>query len=155
MFLLYLLIKKFQKINKMENKEIYLETEESKNIKSNIKVNYSKTVPNLDYKYKKRKNPLNYSKLIFNKNILANILKKTNIKKRPNINHTISTKMNNNPIKSNCLITNFKLSYNLNNKFHNLPGISNFHNITDEKISDLICSTETNLCEHDKSQKNN
>ena len=126
----------------MKNKELDFKTENSENIKQNNKRQFTLTMPNLDYKYKKRKYGLNYSKLKFKQNVLINILKKTNLRKKNNIHNTSKNTF---IPKNTSLFYNFKLSYNINKKFHDLPGISNFHNITDEKINDLINSNDNEI----------
>ena len=136
----------------MEIKEIYLQTENFKNIKPNQKQNFATTMSNLDYNFKKRKHSLNYSKLKFKQNVLVNILRKRNLKKCRNVRHT-SSRIQFIPINTNILNNNYKLSYNLNKKYHDLPGISNFHNITDEKINDLISSKDNNTFKLLNSQK--
>ena len=104
---------------------------------------------------KRRKSSINYSKLKFNQNILINILKKENLKKIHNNQNTHTNtylKVNNNSENKNFLFKNYKISYNLNKKFHDLPVLSNFHNITDEKINDLI-KTEENINEFKPNKK--
>ena len=46
------------------------------------------------------------------------------------------------PFNKNILNTHFRISYSLNKKFYNLPGLSKFHNINDEKINNLIKSDD-------------
>ena len=123
----------------MEKKEINLNNENSENTKPNKITNFSSTAPFLNLKANRRKSSINYSKLKFNQNILIDILKKANLKKihiNQNTHANIYTDLNlkNNTKNKNLLYKNFKnykISYNLNKKFHDLPVLSNFHNITD------------------------
>lgn len=71
------------------------------------------------------------------KKFLLNILKKKNLKKKQRISPTYS-KINNKPFTEKIINYSLKTSYNLNKKFHDLPGLSQFQNITDEKINNLI-----------------
>ena len=123
----------------MDNKYIYLNSENNRN-RIIQKHNYSSTMKNLMYKKPKRNiTSLDYSKLKFNQNILINLLKKTNLKK---FRHCSHSKLNYAPFNKKELQYDFKTSYNLNRKFHDLPIISKFHNITDEKINELIKSND-------------
>ena len=101
----------------------------------------------------KRKNPtLNYSKLKFNKNLLIQILKKTILKqiqkKKSKTKIYNTSKMNDLLIKDKPLILMNKTN-NLFHNFQNMPEMKKFHNITAEKIDDLINSKD----ELDKSSK--
>ena len=131
----------------MEKKLICLKTENSSDIKRNRESNFFSTIPNL----KKRKSSINYAKLKFNQNVLVNILKKAHL----NQYHKINTQSKNSPniYSMNILNSNFKISYSLNKKFRNLPNLSNFHNITDEKINELIKSNGINEFKPLKSDK--
>ncbi len=121
----------------MDYKYSYINSENNSN-RINKRHNYSSTMQNLKNIYpKENKTSLNYSKLKFNQNILINLLKKTNIKK---LRHCSHTKLNYMPFKKKKLNFEFKASYNINSKFHDLPMLSKFHNITDEKINELINS---------------
>ena len=117
----------------MENKEIHLKTR-----KNLINLN-KKSFPllSLNYKFKKGKSKLNY-KLKFKKDILINILKKTNLRKSNTHMCNTYSGFNNKRFKDKNKSTDCKLEYNLNKKFRDLPGISKFHNLTNEKINDLI-----------------
>jgi hypothetical protein len=121
----------------MDNKYIYLNSENKRN-RIIQKHSYSSTMKNLMHKKPKRNiTSLDYSKLKFNQNILINLLKKTNLKK---FRHCSHSKLNYIPFNKKELQFDFKTSYNLNRKFHDLPIISKFHNITNEKINELIKS---------------
>ena len=109
---------------------------------------------NLTNENKRRSSTINYSKLKFNKNILIQILKKTTLRK-------ILDKKNKTKIYKTSKITDFNVNdkpgnsmYKTNdlfNNFQNMPEMKKYHNITVEKINDLINSTD----EIDKSSKVN
>ncbi len=124
----------------MDKKNIYFKTENNNFI--NKKYLRSSLMTNIVSKLPKRsRTSLNYSKLKFNQNILINLLKKTNLKKQQNYSQT---KLNYIPSNKKYTNLDFKIAYNLNKKFHDLPVVSKFHNITDEKINELIKSNNNN-----------
>ena len=125
----------------MEKKEIILQSEKSEKIKQN-KIDFSSATPFLNLK--RRKSSIKYSQLKFNQDILINILKKANLKKMHKNQNNTDLNLNNKSENKNRLYKNNKISYNLNKKFHDLPVLSNFHNITDETINDLLKSDENN-----------
>ena len=130
----------------MEKNEIYVKTENPKNINKKRKSNYFSTMPNL----RNRKSIIYNEKPKFKQNVLLNLLKKLHLK-HYHIEHP-KQKINQN-YNINILNKNFKLSYNLNKKFQDLPCLSKFHNITDEKISDLIKSNNNDTFNPSKSYK--
>jgi len=110
---------------------------------------------NLTGENKRRSSTINYSKLKFNKNILIQILKKTTLRK-------ILDKKNKTKIDKTSKITDFNFNENkplsptnktgnLFNNFQNILEMKKYHNITTEKINDLINSND----ELDKSSKIN
>jgi hypothetical protein len=92
---------------------------------------------------KRRSSTINYSKLKFNKNILIQILKKTTLRK-------ILDKKNKTKIYKTSKVNDFNINDkpvnyktdNLFRKFQNMPEMKKYHNITAEKINDLINSTD-------------
>ena len=98
---------------------------------------------NLTNENKRRSSTINYSKLKFNKNILIQILKKTTLRK-------ILDKKNKTKIYKTSKVNDFNINDkpvnyktdNLFRKFQNMPEMKKYHNITAEKISDLINSTD-------------
>lgn len=124
----------------MDKKNIYIKTEKDNYINKRYLI--SSPMTNINSKLPKRSSTaLNYSKLKFNQNILINLLKKTNLKKQQNYSQT---KLNYIPSNKKYMNLGFKIAYNLNKKFHDLPVVSKFHNITDEKINELIKSNNNN-----------
>lgn len=122
----------------MDKNEIYLKTEvNDNNIKK--KRRFSSTMPNLKRKSQKKSYTLNYSKLKFDQNVLINILKKSNLKRNKTLRNN-NSKYNSIPYKTTIIKNGFKISYNINRKLHDLPVMSRFHNITGEKITDLLKS---------------
>ena len=91
----------------------------------------------------KRKLNINYSKLKFNKNLLIELLKKTLLKK---ISNSKNKSKNSNSSRVQKYNNNTDQTYNLEikkrnilyNSFFNNPEMKKFHNITAEKLNDLI-----------------
>ena len=112
------------------------------------------------------KNKINYAKLKFNKNVLIQILKKTRLKKivqskiklnnNNNNNNKIPLKINHFNHLSKALNENSKVVSKLNTNFKTIPGLEKFHNITLEKINDLIStSNDSNYDIKDNNNINN
>ena len=123
---------------------------------------------NIDSKNKKLNLNINYAKLKFNKNILIQILKKTSLKKfisKKKKSQSNPSKINNrNDIKIPIKINNFnrisktlgdysKTVPKINKDFKMIPGIEKFHNITLEKINDLISTSNDTFREHKNTEK--
>ena len=125
----------------MDKKDINLKKEASPYI-NRIKTKISTTMPNLKNKLKK-KPALNYSKLKFKQNVLLNILRQSYFRK--------NKKSTNNHSKPK----NKLLSYKINKKYQDIPGISKFHNLTNETINDLIKTTDNENNEIIKSTADN
>ena len=129
----------------MHKKDLFLKTENYTNnrAKSSKKPKFSHTMPNLNNKLSKKKYSLNHSK--FNHNLLIKLLKKSNLKKKRGLSQTHS-KITFNSFNGNnttgYLTKDIKICYNLNKKFRDLPGLSKFHNLTDEKMNNLIKTEE-------------
>ena len=129
----------------MYTNNLFINTENytSSRIKPINNSKFSYTMPNLKNKISKKKNLSNHLK--FNNNILLNLLKKSNLKKKRFISQTHSkitfNSFNNENINSK-LTKDIKILYNLNKKFHDLPGLSKFHNLTNEKMNNLIKTEE-------------
>ena len=85
---------------------------------------------------KPRKSVLN-----FDKDILISILKKENLKRSPISNYTSKTSKNLTIFKNN-KSKYIKTPPNLIKKFRDLPGISKCHNLTNNKINDIIKSSD-------------
>ena len=140
----------------MYKKDLFIKTENftSSRIKSSKKPKFSHTTSNLNNKISKKKYSLNHSK--FGHNLLISLLKKSNLKKKLGISKTnskiILNSFNGNNT-TNHLTKDIKICYNLNKKFHDLPGLSKFHNLTDEKMNNLI-KKEENLYKLIKSYDN-
>ena len=130
----------------MYTNNLFINTENytSSRIKPINNSKFSYTMPNLKNKISKKKNLSNHLK--FNNNILINLLKKSNLKKKRFISQTHSkitfNSFNNENINSK-LTKDIKILYNLNKKFHDLPGLSKFHNLTNEKMNNLIKTEES------------
>ena len=92
----------------------------------------------------KTKTKINYSKLKFNKNLLIQILKKTRFKhllekknkSKNNSNSKINDFNSDEPLKSSDKVQN------IYENLWNIPEMKKYHNITAEKISDLINSKD-------------
>ena len=129
----------------MYTNNLFINTENytSSRIKPINNSKFSYTMPNLKNKISKKKNLSNHLK--FNNNILLNLLKKSNLKKKRFISQTHSkitfNSFNDENINSK-LTKDIKILYNLNKKFHDLPGLSKFHNLTNEKMNNLIKTEE-------------
>lgn len=123
----------------MDNNKIYLKTESS--INTNRISKFYSLMSNLKQKKNKINNKFDYSRL--NQNILMNIIKKSSIRKLHHKSRT-HTKLEFFHKNRNFWKTEFRTTYNLNKKFHDLPSLSRFHNITSEKINKLIKSTDIN-----------
>ena len=121
----------------MEEKK-YLKTESFSNTNRIPDLNSTMTCFNKNIK--KSKSKYDNSTLI-NQNILFNIMKNSKLKKYRQRNRT-KTKLNYFPKSKNNFNKDFKFITNLNQKYLDLPGISNFHNITSEKINSLIKSND-------------
>ena len=130
----------------MYTNNLFINTENytSSRIKPINNSKFSYTMPNLKNKISKKKNLSNHLK--FNNNILLNLLKKSNLKKKRFISQTHSkitfNSFNDENINSK-LTKDIKILYNLNKKFHDLPGLSKFHNLTNEKMNNLIKTEES------------
>lgn len=136
----------------MEQNNLYLKTESNINT-DRIYPLYS-IMLNLKQKNFNIKKKLDYTKLRINKNILKNIIKRSNLKKlhKKSLTHTKLEFFNK---KKNLINPEFKASYDLNKKFHELPSLSKFTNITCEKINYLIKSTDINNNKHKNSNSYN
>ena len=121
----------------MSEKRLFLKIGNYSDI--NIKSKYSFASRNGKLKSEK-KSSLNSTKLKFNQNILLNLLKKSNLKKHKKA-ITLS-KFNSNSYNENILNTDFKISFNINKKFRDLPGLSKFRNLTYEKMNYLLKSED-------------
>ena len=141
----------------MNKKKIYLNTENYTylNKVTNIKHKYSLSMRNYNHKLYKANSQSKHHKIKLKQQLLINLLKQPNIKKHSggNQTHSIISYHSFNSINDHILNTDFKNFYNLNKNYHNLPGLSKFHNLTDEKMNNLIKS-EVNL-ESGKSLNNN
>ena len=145
----------------MNKKKIFLKTEDYANLDkmANIKQKYSLSMRNYNDKFYKANSLSKHRKIKLKQKLLINLLKQSNIKnikKRSggNKTHSIISYHSFNSINDNILNTDFKNFYNLNKNFHNLPGLSKFHNLTDEKMNNLI-KTETNLYKKSAKSFNN
>lgn len=119
-------------------KKKYLKTESFSNTNRIPDLNSTSTYFNKNIK--KSKSKYDYSSLI-NQNIFQNIMKNSKEKKYRQRNKTKS-KLNYFPKSKINFSKDFKFITNLNQKYLDLPGISNFHNITGEKINSLIKSND-------------
>ena len=129
----------------MNKKKIFLKTENYANLnKDNLikKHKFSLSMRNYNLKLSKANSQLKHPKIKLKQQLLINLLKNSNIKRRTggNQTHSIISYHSFNNIKDNILNTDFKNYYNLNKNFHNLPGLSKFHNLTNEKMNNLIKS---------------
>ena len=115
----------------------YLKTDSFSNTKRNKDLNFPLECSN---NIKKSKSKHDYSTLV-NQNILLNIMKNTKAKRYHQRNRTKS-KLNYFPKSKSNYNKDFKFITNLNQKYLDLPGISNFHNITGEIINSLIKSND-------------
>lgn len=116
----------------------YLKTESFSN--TNRIPDLNSTMTCYSKNIKKSKSKYDNSTLI-NQNILLNIIKNSKRKNYHRRNRT-KTKLNYFPKSKNNFYKDFKFITNLNKKYLDLPGISNFHNITSEKINSLIKSND-------------
>lgn len=129
----------------MNRKELLLKRSNNKaNSQAYIEPKISFKAENLKYKLAKRR--YNISKIKFNQNIVINLLKKKKFKKRDGAGQTklliFPFKSCNNNNNNDILNTDFKICYNLNNNFHDLPGLSKFRNLTVENMNNLIKSDD-------------
>ena len=138
----------------MNKKKIFLNTENYENLSkvTNIKHKYSLSMRNYNHKFYKANSQSKHRKIKLKQQLLINLLKQSNIKKHQNGNqiHSVINYHSFNNINDNILNTDFKNYYNLNKNFHNLAGLSKFHNLTYEKMNNLI-KYETNQFKSAKS----
>ena len=130
-----LLIKKMDKLN------LFIRTDNNSNLP--IRAKLTPKIPNLKAKSGKKNKSSNSTKLKFSKNVLIDLLKKSNLKKRKskNFSHTQLKSNNNNFQGNNHLYTNYQVSNNLENNFYKFPNLSNYHNLTDDKLSNLLSTS--------------
>ena len=121
----------------MEEKK-YLKTESFSNTNRIPDLNSNTTC----FKKNIKKSKTRYDNLnLINQKIFFNMMKNS---KEKNYRQRNKTKCNLNyfPKSKNRFSKDFKYITNLNQNYLDLPGISNFHNITGEKINSLIKSND-------------
>ena len=152
----------------IKNKKISLNIIKTENNTSTTNTNNNANNNN------KKKGRINFMKLKFNKNLLIQILKKTRLKSilEKKSKSQLKTKINSNNDNDNDTFSNIPKKINnfnhisktgkkemnaiskLNKNFKNIPGLEKYHNITLEKINDLISTSNDTFRENKKNEIN-